>query len=152
RLLLTQARADDAFSSTREDGRQEKIEHAKKWAHQSQAARKMQDALKLARSDAKIAVTAEQLDSHRHLLNMPNGTLNLDTMAVYPHRRGDLITKLTSGSYIPGSRNEDWGRTLGIFLPDVEVRSYLQRFIGTYLKGGNPEKKFGFAYGGTDTG
>jgi putative DNA primase/helicase len=43
-------------------------------------------------------------------------------------------------------------KTLETFQPDAAMRSFLQRFIGSSLEGGNPQKKLGFAFGPTNSG
>jgi putative DNA primase/helicase len=95
---------------------------------------------------------ASDLDQHRHLLNCLIGTLNLHTGEFYPHRREDLLTKVTRGSYVPGATYPLWEKTLETFQPDVAMRSFLQRFIGSSLAGGNRHKKFAFVFGPTNSG
>jgi putative DNA primase/helicase len=77
--------------------------------------------------------------------------LNLHTGELYPHRREDLLTKITRGSYVPKATHPFWKETLKTFQPDVAMRSFLQRFLGSSLEGGNPHKKLGFGYGPKNT-
>jgi phage/plasmid-associated DNA primase len=142
RLFRDQAHSGDAFGWVQdEQARTQKIKEARTWAMQSQSRRKILDALELAKSDRAIAVVASDLDRHRHLLNCPNGTLNLHTGELSPHRREDLLTKVTRGSYVPGTMHPLWEKTLQTFQPDDAMRLFLRRFLGSSLEGGNPQKK-----------
>jgi putative DNA primase/helicase len=153
RLFRDQVQIADAFDWAQDDQARSKThKEASAWATQSQARRKILDALELAKSDPAIAVGASDLDRHRHLLNCPNGTLNLHTGELYPHRREDLLTKITRGSYVPKATHPFWKETLKTFQPDVAMRSFLQRFLGSSLEGGNPHKKLGFGYGPENSG
>jgi putative DNA primase/helicase len=153
RLFRDQAHSGDAFDWVQdEQARAKKIKEASAWAIQSQSRRKILDALELAKSDRTIAVVASDLDRHRHLLNCPNGTLNLHTGELSLHRREDLLTKVTRGSYVPGATHPLWEKTLETFQPDDTMRRFLQRFLGSSLEGGNPQKKLGFAYGPKNSG
>jgi putative DNA primase/helicase len=55
--------------------------------------------IEAATSEPDIPVTADQLDRNTMLLNVENGTLNLEAMELQPHRQEDLITKLAPVVY-----------------------------------------------------
>lgn len=106
----------------------------------------------LAQSEAGIPVLPSELDSDPWLLNVENGTLDLRTEELRPHRRTDLITKLAPVVYDPGARNETWERFLNETTGgDAELAAYLQRIAGYSLTGLASEKKFFFVYGPRDT-
>ena len=50
--------------------------------------------LSMARSEPGIAIEVKELNSNGWLFNVANGTLDLQTQELRPHRREDLITKL----------------------------------------------------------
>jgi hypothetical protein len=65
------------------------------WAQKSEAAERVRALLELAKSE--VAIRPEDFDRDPFLLNCPNGTLELRTLALRPHRREDFITKLPRG-------------------------------------------------------
>ena len=79
----------------------------------------------LAESDERITIMHSELNKHRHLLNVQNGTLNLDTCELQPHCKGDLITQMSSFVYDSEATGEMWDTTLKlIFDDDTELISY----------------------------
>ena len=91
--------------------------------------------LTLAAALEEFAFTVEDLDPDPYLLNCANGTLDLRTMQLHPHDPADRITKVTRAAYRPDSDAATWKRFLGSSLPDAEVRSFLQRYVGIGLAG-----------------
>src|SRR5207249_9299931 len=67
----------------------------------SEAAHKIAAMIKLAESEAEVAIRSEQLDADLWLLNVLNGTLDLKTGTLREHCRDDLITKLVPVAYDP---------------------------------------------------
>jgi putative DNA primase/helicase len=59
-------------------------------------------------AQAELAITPGQLDANPWLLNCPNGTLDLRTGHLRPHRREDLLTKTTAAPYDPDERSPIW--------------------------------------------
>jgi putative DNA primase/helicase len=82
-----------------------------------------------------IAVRVEEFDTSDHLLNVENGTLNLDTFELHPHDPNDRITKLAPVLYNPSARSDLWERVLRDVLPDGDTSLFLQRFYGYALHG-----------------
>ncbi len=84
-----------------------------------------------------IASTVDRFDARPELLNMPNGTLNLDTGELLRHDPSHLLTKMTRGSYDPAApvRSDLWDGFLAEVLPDPEVRRYWQQVHGLALYG-----------------
>jgi len=50
---------------------------------------------RFARSDQRIIATVDELDADQWLLNTPGSTIDLRTGKEWPHRQGDLLTKIT---------------------------------------------------------
>ena len=73
------------------------------WAKQSASVGRIDAMIKLAQSEAGIAVLPEQLDADPWLFNAANGSVELKTGQLREHRRGDLLTKLALVSYGPGA-------------------------------------------------
>jgi len=105
--------------------------------------------LTIASSLKGMTATIDQLDADSHLLNMPNGTLDLRTMELRAHSPADLITKITRGSFDPAkpAQSAQWDGFLATVLPDDSVRGFFQRIIGLALYGAVLEHIFTIATG-----
>jgi putative DNA primase/helicase len=63
-----------------------------------------------AQSEPGIAVQPDQLDVDPWLLNVANGTINLHTGHLQPHRQTDLLTKCLTTPYDPQAQCPTWER------------------------------------------
>lgn len=98
------------------------------------SAKRINSALGLTRGIAGIIVHADDLDADRYVLNTANGTLDLRTGEERSHDRNDRITKVTpTGMGDTGA--ELWSSFLERVLPDADVRSFVQRLMGSSLLG-----------------
>lgn len=89
-----------------------------------------------AKSEAGVPVKHQDLDADPWLLNCLNGTLDLRTGKLQPHRRSDLITKLCPVEYRPDATCPLWNSTLRLFFAeDQELIHYWQRLCGYFLSG-----------------
>lgn len=126
-------------------------------AMRSASRSRLEAMLALARPD--LAVTSTDLDADPYLLNCPNGTVDLRTGELRPHRPGDLLHRLTRAAYQPGADTADTPGAVAwqAFLAqtaggDAELLAYLQRAAG-YSAAGDPcEEVLIFAYGPERTG
>jgi len=113
-----------------------------RWAQQSEAASTIANSIRLARTEEGITVEPSQLDADPWLLNVANGTIDLRTGDLRPHRREDLITKVVDIVY--GDPDEvacpTWLALLERILPSDELRGFLQRAIGYSLTGDTSEQ------------
>ena len=82
-----------------------------------------------------LSALSSELDVNPHLLNTPGGTLDLSTGRTHPCSPGDLLTKVTGCPYEPGANSAEWDTFLAATLPDVDVRTFLQRVVGLALVG-----------------
>jgi putative DNA primase/helicase len=110
--------------------------------------------LDMANSEPGIPVTHKDLDSDIWLLNCSNGTLNLQTgELITPHRRSDLITKITPVEYQHGAKYELWDEFLTTATDgNEELIAFLQRAVGYSLTGSTQEEKLFFIHGPAATG
>ncbi|MEK7413278.1 MAG: phage/plasmid primase, P4 family, partial [Planctomycetota bacterium] len=93
-------------------------------------------ALELARAEAGIAIDAKALDAHPWLLNCENGTIDLQSGELRPHRREDMLTKLAPVEYRPDARHEALERILAnIGSADPALPNFLARCFGVSLTG-----------------
>ena len=102
-----------------------------KWAAQSESGGKIEEMIRLAQSEPGIPIQPDDLDADPLLLNVRNGTLDLRTGELHPHRREDLITKLAPVEYDPDADCPTWRRFLDrIMGGNREVIEFLRRAIG----------------------
>lgn len=84
-----------------------------------------------------LRVDADELDADPHLLNCPNGVVDLRTKELLPHDPDRLMTKVTGANYVPGATHPDWEKVLSDLEPDVA--DHLQILAGQAITGDRPE-------------
>lgn len=85
-----------------------------------------------------LSCSLDDFDADRDLLNCPNGTLNLVTGQLSPHRREDMQRRMTQVRYLPDATSADWDRfLLDSTGHDEDLVSYLQLLAGASLLGTN---------------
>lgn len=90
----------------------------------------------LAESELPIPIRADELDADPWLLNAPNGTVDLHTGELRPHRREDLLTKLTGVPFDPAAEAVRLLKFLNeIFDKGEELIAFVQRSLGAALVG-----------------
>ena len=111
-----------------------------KHAVKSEARQRLEAAIMLAASEKGVPVLPEELDVDLWALNCPNGTLNLRTGTLRPHRREDYLTKLAGVAYDATATCPTWERFLESVLPEPDVRRFVQRAAGYSLAGDTRER------------
>jgi putative DNA primase/helicase len=93
--------------------------------------------LLLAQSHENVYVPKpEHFDRDPMLLNLHNGTLDLRTRVLHPHRREDQITKLAGCAYDPKADCPTWDGFLDtVFDGNADVIGFVQRLVGYCLTG-----------------
>ncbi len=104
-------------------------------ADKSESASSRAAMLKLAAAEPTITVVAADLDKDPWLFCCSNGTLDLRTGLLQSHRRSDLLTKIAPVPFIDDAVAPRFEKFLAEIMPDVEVRTFLQRFFGYCLTG-----------------
>lgn len=89
--------------------------------------------VKLAGSIGGVVADAAEFDANPDVLNTPAGVVELATGEVHVHDPKYMVTKMTSGSYVPGYTHPDWDQALTA-LPE-EVRAWFQVRIGQAITG-----------------
>jgi len=111
----------------------------------------VQNVVKLARSDRRVAVTRDRFDSNPMVLNTPNGLIDLANNTCRETTRGDYCSKITTVG--PESMPTPlWQSYLDTFHPDIERQRFLQRFFGYCLTGDTREQVLVFGYGPAKNG
>lgn len=121
------------------------------WIHfakQTGSARGIEAMLRLARSEPGIPVVPDDLDRDPWVLNCPNGTVDLRTAELRPHRREDMLTKLCPTAYDPAATCPIWLATLDtIMAGNSDLIGFLQRAVGSSLAGVIRDHTLFVAYG-----
>ncbi len=117
-------------------------------ARNSQAIARLQAMIKLAQSEPEIVATPDEFDTDPWLLNVNNGTIDLRTGGLSPHRREDLITKLAPVEYDPAATCPLWMKFLERIMDgNHRLIDYLKRTAGYSLTGDNSEDCLIILYG-----
>jgi putative DNA primase/helicase len=102
----------------------------------------------LALASSEVSIPPELLDGDPNLLNLQNGTLELDTLTVREHRREDLCTKVAGVSYDPAAKCPKFeGHLSKIFGGNGAFIDSLQELLGYALLSGNPWRYFPIFHG-----
>ena len=99
-----------------------------------------------------VAVSNDAFDLNPNLINLDNGTYNVTTGELYPHKKNDYITKIAGVEFDPKATCEKWEKHLQLVIPDASTRLAFQVYMGHALVAGNPENAAMFAYGGGKNG
>jgi P4 family phage/plasmid primase-like protien len=111
------------------------------WAARSEDQRRRGAMVDLARSEPGIPIAPEELDRDPWLLNLANGTLNLKTVALQPHRREDFITRLIPIAYDPAAPCPIWdGFIRHVLGGKAAVIRFVQKALGYSLTGETSEQ------------
>src|ERR1017187_9821166 len=112
-----------------------------KFIQRSESERSLNALVNLARTDPRIAVSVAVFDTQPHLLNCKNGTIDLRTGELLPHRREDLLTKQCPVIYDAGATSQLWENSLtDCTRGDRELQGFLQRAVG-YTLFGDPREQ-----------
>ena len=103
---------------------------------------------KLARSDRRHALTADNWDANPWLLNTPAGIVNLETGEIGPHDPAQLMTKCTAAAAGHVEKCPQWRLFLDrVTGNDPLLEAYLKRCAGYWLTGLTTEHAMWFLYG-----
>jgi putative DNA primase/helicase len=109
---------------------------------------KIESMLWMARSDPRITIKREQIDTDNFLLGARNGVIDLRTGQRRDGRRGDFITKSCGCDYDAAAVAPRWLSFLKeIFEGNTELIDYIQRLVGYSLTGDTREQCLVFLYG-----
>jgi putative DNA primase/helicase len=121
-----------------------------KHATASEAESRIRAMLELAKSD--VPVSPDELDADPWLLNVQNGTVDLRTGELRPHRREDLLTKMAGAGYDPKADAATWEAFLERVLPGEELRGFVRRAAGYSATGVTSEQIMLINHGGGSNG
>lgn len=116
------------------------------WAIKCESGQRRREMLASARS--LLPIRPAELDADPWLLTVTNGTLDLRTGQLHPHRREDLITKLAPVAYDPAAAAPTWAAFLQRIMDRNEgLISFLQRLAGYSLTGDTREQIIAILHG-----
>ncbi|GHV10557.1 hypothetical protein FACS1894219_00210 [Clostridia bacterium] len=118
-----------------------------KYAGKLASRRNRESVLNDAKSIAPMSLSA--FDTNRYLLNLTNGTYNLQTFTLQPHRAEDYITKIARVRYDQRAKCTRWERFIDeIMCGDKDTAVFLQKALGYALTGDtNAHNSFYILYG-----
>src|SRR5262249_13661337 len=120
----------EAAQETNKQAREARAEHALRLESRSRLA----SMIELAKSEPGIAVPPAQLDTDPWALNVLNGTLDLRTGELRPHRREDMITKRAPVAYDPEATCPTWQHFVNqITNLDGALNLFLKKAVGYSL-------------------
>src|SRR5690554_4153989 len=95
-----------------------------------------------------VRVRASDFDARADLLSVRNGTVDLRTGVLRPHRREDMITRFVDVDYRPDATCPRWEKFLEEIFPyNPELPAYMQRLIGYGITGSTAEQCFAVLWG-----
>lgn len=140
------------------DARKKLSDHA----FASESGRAIRETARLAESEPGVAVDPSELDGDAFLFNCQNGTIDLRTGEIRPHRREDLLTKISPVDFASDARCPEWEKFLSrVFSSDPdnpaapgdpEVIGFVQRLCGYCLTGDIREQVLPILWGGGSNG
>ena len=142
-VALETARGIHAEAATVSDNAEQKA--LSDWARKSQNAQRVQAMLWCAQPE--LAARPEDFDREPWLLPCANGTIDLRTGEVHPHRREHFLTRACPVVFDAKAQCPEWQKFLERVLPSRDVREYVQRFAGYSLTGSTAEQSLAFLYG-----
>jgi putative DNA primase/helicase len=121
------------------------------WGLQTEGSGRITAMVHLSRGAPGLLVEHESLDADPDILNVLNGTIELRTGELRPHRADDLCTRQAPVEYDPDARSDLWDACLERWQPDAEMRAYLQLEAGAATTG-YPTETLSVHYGGGANG
>jgi putative DNA primase/helicase len=135
---------DEARECTDDDRRRVLFKHALK----SEGKYRIAAMTAMAQSELAVVARPRDFDRDRWRLTVNNGTLDLRTGALLPHRRDDLITRLAPVNYDPGAKAPLWLEFLDRAQDGNEALiDFLCRAVGYSLTGSTREQCLFILYG-----
>lgn len=109
--------------------------------------------ISMAEKQPQACIETKKLDQNIWLLNCLNGTINLKSGTIQPHRYDDYITKIVNIEFDPSATCPEFMKFISQILDnDVELISYMQRWFGYCLTGSVAEQVFHIWHGNGSNG
>jgi P4 family phage/plasmid primase-like protien len=128
-MQRAKAIADAIWDETKQARTDETIDFAVKTAKHAG----LRAMVNTARSD--IAVSHDLFDSQPMLLNCVNGTVNLKTGELHPHRPDDYLMKMTATAFVADAPCARWEQFLSEVFRSKALTDFIRRLTGYILTG-----------------
>jgi putative DNA primase/helicase len=152
-LRLAKDTIRQLYKQARDLGDSPRHESLLKHAKNSERVERLNAMVKLAESEAAVRATTEQFDRDPYLLNCVNGTLDLRTGDLQPHRPTDYLTMLAPVKFEAEAKSLEWIDFIGqIFRKDEKLIDFVQKSIGYSATGDTREEIILIAHGRGQTG
>ena len=122
-----------------------------KWAKASRNGARVNAAINFAKAFG-ITYSSADWGPNRHLLNLPNGTLDLNSGELLPHDKENLQVHLAGAEHDPQAQCPRFEEFVEAAVPDAGMRSYLQRALGYSMLGDADQRALFVLYGPSGTG
>jgi putative DNA primase/helicase len=145
----------DGTKRCKDDPDDDYAKAVKAWGKKSQSIERLSAMVRTAQLHVQsIRIASHKgLNANPWLLNVQNGTLNLQTGKLQAHNRKDWITKIAPVKYDEKAVCPVWDRFLKkVTNNDRDLMEYLQRVVGYALTGEVSEHVLFFFYGGGKNG
>lgn len=114
------------------------------------SAKGIQNMLSLAQDVQGMSLSMSKMDARQDVLNVLNGTIDLRTGKLMPHRRGDFCSKLAPVVFDPDAKAPRFEQCLReVFAGEHcdDLVNYVHRVVGYTLTGSTAEHCFFILYG-----
>lgn len=113
-----------------------------KWSNASQSSAGLSSMVKLAKSDAQLTCDIMDFDANPLLLNVENGTVNLETGELQLHRATDMCSRISPVIYDIAAKAPAWDAFCERAFGDDDLMQYMARIGGYALSGLTDEQSF----------
>ena len=121
---------------------------AKRFIQYSLSTRGLRNAMELLQNMYAIRLSVDELDSHKHLLCVKNGIVDLRTGMLHEHRPELHMTQLIDVDYHIDAEAPRWDQFLREVMPDMpDMPKFLQRLVGYGITGETSEHCLAIHYG-----
>ena len=125
---------------------EKRAEKLSAWARTSEQGNAIRESLKL--TAPLVATEPSEFDRHPLLLNVENGTVDLEEGTILPHSPGDFLTKVAPVWYYPEAEAPLWREFIDRIMGGRQsLARYLQKAMGYSLTGLVREQCLFFSYG-----
>ena len=149
RLAKNTVRSMYAEAADEEDkARRQQIAKHAQTSESNRSVRAMLD-----RAKSELPATPDQFNTNIHLLNTNNGTLDLRTGQLHPHRPEDMLTRCLKIDYTPTATCPTWHTfTNTIFAGNEALIAFVQQALGMAISGDTSEQCLFLCHGGGSNG
>lgn len=117
------------------------------WSFRSESAKVQSASLKIGQSLEGVTIPSDIFDNSPWHFPALNGVVDLRTGALVPHAREHYFTSTSPLNYDPDAKCPKWRKAIETWLPDPELRLFVQRAVGYTLTGNTSEQVFFFLHG-----